>query len=114
MCIILVFPASLLKGAAANLAIQALGQNLNKKNFLPTLLVGALGGGLSCLSDDKYCSTLIATSIIGGGNALINKTSVPKSLARFIIKVMDPLLGNITELSQSEFNNGKVRCINGR
>ncbi|MBR4215385.1 MAG: hypothetical protein IKR94_08710, partial [Bacteroidales bacterium] len=55
--------ASILKGAAANLAIQALGKNLNKKNFLPTLAVGALGGGLSCLSDDKYFSTLIATSI---------------------------------------------------
>ena len=37
--------ASLIKGAAANLAIQALGKNLNKKSFLPTLLVGAVGGG---------------------------------------------------------------------
>ncbi len=70
--------ASILKGAAANLAIQAIGKNLNKKNLLPTLAVGALGGGLSCLSDDKYFSTLIATSIFGGGNALINKTSIPK------------------------------------
>ncbi len=92
-------PASLLKCAAANLAIQALGKNLNKKNFLPTLVVGALGGGLSCLSDDKYCSTLIATSIFGGGNALINKTSVPKSLAKYAaIGTTARLMLNIPEI----------------
>lgn len=76
-------PASILKGAAANLAIQAIGKNLNKKNLLPTLAFGALGGGLSYLSNDKYLSTLIATSIFAGGNALINKTSIPKTLAKY-------------------------------
>ena len=92
------FPASILKGAAANLAIQALGKNLNKKNFLPTLAVGALGGGLSCLSDDKYFSTLIATSIFGGGNALINKTNVPKTLVKYTaIGVTARLMLNIPE-----------------
>ena len=76
-------PASLIKGAAANLAIQALGKNLNKKTFLPTLLVGAVGGGLSCLSDDKYLSTLIAASVFGGGNALANKASFPRTMLKY-------------------------------
>ena len=52
--IVKTLPASILKGAAVNLAIQALGKNLNKKNILPTLAVGALGGGLSYLSNDNF------------------------------------------------------------
>ena len=81
--IVKTLPASILKGAAANLAIQALGKNLNKKTFLPTLLVGAVGGGLSCLSDDKYLSTLIAASVFGGGNALANKASFPRTMLKY-------------------------------
>ena len=110
-------PASILKGAAANLAIQALGKNLNKKNLLPTLAVGALGGGLSYLSNDKYLSTLIATSIFGGGNALINKTSVPKTLAKYAaIGTAARLMLNIPEAVTKinpdyETNKWKVRFI---
>ncbi len=76
-------PASLIKGAAANLAIQAIGKNLNKKTFLPTLLVGAVGGELSCLSDNKYLSTIIAASVFGGGNALANKASLPRTMLKY-------------------------------
>ena len=91
-------PAAIIKGAAANLAIQAIGKNLNKKNLLPTLVVGALGGGLSCLSDDKYISTLIAASVFGGGNALANKSSFPKTMFKYaLIGTAGRLMLNIPE-----------------
>ena len=90
--------AAILKGTAANLAIQALGKNLNKKNILPTLVVGALGGGLSCLTDDKYLSTLIAASVFGGGNALANKASFPKTVFKYaLIGTAGRLMLNIPE-----------------
>lgn len=90
--------AAILKGAAANLAIQALGKNLNKKNFLPTLVVGALGGGLSCLTNDKYLSTLIAASVFGGGNALANKSSFPRTMFKYaLIGTVGRLMLNIPE-----------------
>lgn len=91
-------PAALLKGAAANLAIQALGKNLNKKNILPTLAIGALGGGLSCLTDDKYFSTLIAASVFGGGNSLANKASFPRTMFKYaLIGTAGRLMLNVPE-----------------
>ncbi|MBR6176768.1 MAG: hypothetical protein IKQ70_02650, partial [Bacteroidales bacterium] len=66
---------------------------------------------------DKYCSTLIATSIFGGGNALINKTSVPKSLAKYAaIGTTARLMLNIPEVLSKinpdyETNKWKVRFI---
>jgi len=39
-------PASLLKGAAVNMVIQALGSKLKRETLFKTLLVGALGGAV--------------------------------------------------------------------
>ena len=99
-------PAALLKGAATNLAIQALGKNLNKKNILSTLAIGALGGGLSCLTDDKYLSTLIAASVFGGGNALANKASFPRTMFKYaLIGTAGRLMLNIPEALGKAFPN---------
>ena len=72
-------PASMLKGAAVNAVIQALGGNLKKETFFKTLLVGALGGVVENLSGN----IVLPGIMIGGGNALINKSSVPQTMIKY-------------------------------
>ncbi|MBQ3656640.1 MAG: hypothetical protein II956_07340 [Bacteroidales bacterium] len=61
---------SVLKSAAVTLSVQALGKNLNKDNFGQTLLVIAAGG-----LGDYFGGNTAMGAILGGGNALINKTN---------------------------------------
>lgn len=72
-------PASLLKGAAVNTVIQALGGKLKKETFFKTLLVGALGGAVENLSGN----IVLPGILIGGGNALINKSNVPRTMFKY-------------------------------
>ena len=60
---------SLLKGTVVNLGLQLANRNLSKNNFWQTLLVGAAGG-----FGDYFGGNTAMGAIIGGGNALINKT----------------------------------------
>ena len=60
---------SLLKGTILNLGLQLANRNLSKNNFWQTLLVGAAGG-----FGDYFGGNTAMGAIIGGGNALINKT----------------------------------------
>ncbi len=60
---------SLLKGTVVNLGLQLANRSLNKNNFWQTLLVGAAGG-----FGDYFGGNAAMGAIIGGGNALINKT----------------------------------------
>lgn len=84
-------PASILKGAAANLAIQALGKNLNKKNFLPTLAFGALGGIIGDYVDSKIpnsyglASGALSGLTLGLTNSLINGDDVPKTMFKYVL-----------------------------
>lgn len=71
--------ASMLKGAAVNTVIQALGGNLKKETFFKSLLVGALGGVVENLSGNFVLPGIM----IGGGNALINKSSVPQTMIKY-------------------------------
>ena len=63
------FSRSLLKGTVLNLGLQLANRNLSKNNFWQTLLVGAAGG-----FGDYFGGNTAMGAIIGGGNALINKT----------------------------------------
>lgn len=64
--------------SGSNLAIQAIGKNLNKKNFLPTLAFGALGGIISDYVDSKVpnsyglASGALSGLTLGLTNSLIN------------------------------------------
>ena len=60
---------SLLKGTVLNFGLQLANRNLSKNNFWQTLLVGAAGG-----FGDYFGGNAAMGAIIGGGNALINKT----------------------------------------
>ncbi len=72
-------PASMLKGAAVNTVIQALGGNLKKETFFKTMLVGALGGVVENLAGNMVLPGIV----LGGGNALINKSSVPRTMFKY-------------------------------
>ena len=84
-------PASILKGAAANLAIQALGKNLNKKNFMPTLAFGALGGIIGDYVDSKIPNSYglaggaLSGLTLGLTNSLINGDDVPKTMFKYVL-----------------------------
>ena len=84
-------PASILKGAAANLAIQAIGKNLNKKNFLPTLAFGALGGIIGDYVDSKIPNSYglaggaLSGMTLGLTNSLINENNVPKTMFKYAL-----------------------------
>ena len=69
---------SLLKGAVVNVGIQVLGKNLNKDNFWQTLLVGAAGG-----FGDYFGGNVAMGAILGGGNALINKSNFLGTTAKY-------------------------------
>ena len=60
---------SLLKGAAVNFGLQAIGGNLRKDNIWQTLLVGVAGG-----FGDYLGGNTAMGAILGGGNAIINKS----------------------------------------
>ena len=64
------FAKSVLKSAAVTLSVQALGKNLKKDNIGQTLLVIAAGG-----LGDYFGGNTAMGAILGGGNALINKTN---------------------------------------
>ena len=84
-------PASILKRAAANLAIQAIGKNLNKKNFLPTLAFGALGGIISDYVDSKVPNSYglaggaLSGITLGLTNSLINGDNVPRNMFKYAV-----------------------------
>lgn len=69
---------SLFKSAVVNLGVQALGKNLNKDNFWQTLLVGAAGG-----FGDYFGGNVAMGAILGGGNALINKSNFLGTTAKY-------------------------------
>lgn len=72
------FPLSILKGAAVNIGLQALGHNLSKDNFWQTLLVGAAGGVGNYLGGNTAMG-----AILGGGNAIINKSHFVGTTAKY-------------------------------
>ena len=60
---------SLLKGAAVNFGLQAIGGNLRKDNIWQTLLVGVAGG-----FGDYLGGNTAMGAILGGGNAIVKLT----------------------------------------
>ena len=69
---------SLLKGTVVNLGLQLANRSLNKNNFWQTLLVGAAGG-----FGDYFGGNAAMGAILGGGNALVNKTHFLNTAAKY-------------------------------
>ncbi|MCR4558778.1 MAG: hypothetical protein K5685_01705 [Bacteroidales bacterium] len=94
---------SLLKGAVINFGVQALGKNLNKDNFWQTLLVGAAGG-----LGDYFGGNTAMGAILGGGNALINKSNFLGTTAKYatLSFAADGML-KIAEAKAEELSNDK-------
>ena len=71
---------SLLKGAAVNFGLQAIGGNLRKDNIWQTLLVGVAGG-----FGDYFGGNTAMGAILGGGNAIINKSHFVGTTAKYAL-----------------------------
>jgi hypothetical protein len=89
---------SLLKGTVLNFGLQLANRNLSKNNFWQTLLVGAAGG-----FGDYFGGNTAMGAIIGGGNALINKTKDFSTAIKYAaIGGAADLLLNVTEAKAEE------------
>jgi len=97
------FAKSVLKSAAVTLSVQALGKNLNKDNFGQTLLVIAAGG-----LGDYFGGNTAMGAILGGGNALINKSNFLGTTAKYaaLSFAADSML-KIAEAKAEELSNDK-------
>ena len=71
---------SLLKSTAVNFGLQALGGNLRKDNIWQTLLVGVAGG-----FGDYFGGNTAMGAILGGGNAIINKSHFVGTTAKYAL-----------------------------
>ena len=103
---------SLLKGAVVNVGIQVLGKNLNKDNFWQTLLVGAAGG-----FGDYFGGNVAMGAILGGGNALINKSNFLGTTAKYaaLSFAADSML-KIAEAKAEKLSNDKwkIRLVSSK
>ena len=117
---------SLLNGTVLNLGLQLANRNLSKNNFWRTLLVGAAGG-----FGDYFGGNTAMDAIIGGGNALINKTkdfgtavkyAAIGGAADLLLKVkeakaevMDPLYENEYRVLPFEtFRRSTIRLVSSK
>ncbi len=71
---------SLLKSTAVNFGLQAIGGNLRKDNIWQTLLVGVAGG-----FGDYLGGNTAMGAILGGGNAIINKSNFVGTTAKYAL-----------------------------
>lgn len=71
---------SLLKSTAVNFGLQAIGGNLRKDNIWQTLLVGVAGG-----FGDYLGGNTAMGAILGGGNAIINKSHFVGTTAKYAL-----------------------------
>ena len=82
---------SALKGAAINLGVQAVGRNLKKDNLLSTLAVGAMAGIADSFIESKIpnsrgiASRAMSGLLLGGGNAIINKSSIGGTALKYAV-----------------------------
>jgi len=93
---------SLLKGAAVNFGLQAIGGNLRKDNIWQTLLVGVAGG-----FGDYFGGNTAMGAILGGGNAIINKSHFIGTTAKYALcgAAADVVL-RVTEAKAAEEPDG--------